>query len=97
MAWVVGTYACKFENFSGQILEDRSDIDSSLGADAHLVLGVLLEETLDTTARELLGEKVSAQNHLGEPDNSRKKPESTARGWCIASRVSSSDHHGKGS
>ena len=47
------TYACKFENFSGQILEDSSDIDSSLGADAHLVLGVLLEETLDTTAREL--------------------------------------------
>lgn len=47
------THACEFEYFGSQILENGSDIDSCLGADAHLVLGVLLEETLDTTAREL--------------------------------------------
>jgi hypothetical protein len=31
---------------------DRYEL--TFGADAHLVLGVVLEETLDTTARELL-------------------------------------------
>ena len=50
------TYSCKLEDLGGQIFEYGCDIDGSLGADAHLVLGVLLEEALDTTARELRGE-----------------------------------------
>ena len=49
------TYSCKLEDLGGQIFEYGCDIDGSLGADAHLVLGVLLEEALDTTARELRG------------------------------------------
>jgi len=55
--WLAGemmeTYACKLKDFGSQILEDGGDIDSCLGTNAHLVLGVLLQETLDTTAREL--------------------------------------------
>ena len=51
----IGTYSCKLEDLGGQIFEYSCDIDGSLGADAHLVLGVLLEEALDTTARELRG------------------------------------------
>jgi hypothetical protein len=47
------TYACELEDFSSQVLENSSNVDSSLGADTHLVLGVCLEETLDTTAGEL--------------------------------------------
>ncbi len=47
------TYARKLENLSGEILKDCSHVDSGLGPDAHLVLGVVLEETLDTTAWEL--------------------------------------------
>lgn len=47
------TYACKLEDFGSQVLENGGDIDGSLGADAHLVLGVGLEETLDTTTGEL--------------------------------------------
>lgn len=52
--WRENTYACKFEDFSSQVLEDGCDVDGSLCAYAHLVLGVVLEETLDTTARELM-------------------------------------------
>ena len=51
---ILGSVAGKFENLSGEVLEDSCDIDSSFGADAHLVLSVVLEETLDTTARELV-------------------------------------------
>lgn len=47
------TYACKFKDFSSQILEHSGNVDGSFGADAHFVLGIGLEETLDTTAREL--------------------------------------------
>lgn len=50
------TYACELEDFSSQVLENGGDIDGSLGTNAHLVLGVLLEETLDTTAGELAGD-----------------------------------------
>jgi hypothetical protein len=49
----MGTHACELEDLSGQVLENGGDIDGSLGTNAHLVLGVLLEETLDTTAGEL--------------------------------------------
>ena len=47
------TYSCQLENFGCEVLKHCCDIDGCLGADAHLVLGVVLEETLDTTAREL--------------------------------------------
>lgn len=53
------TYACQLEHFSGQVLEDCSDVNGSFGADTHLVLGVGLEETLDTAARELETKNVS--------------------------------------
>lgn len=49
------THPCELQNFSSQVLEHRGDIDGRLGAYAHLVLCVLLEEALDTTARELEG------------------------------------------
>lgn len=48
------TYSCKFENFSCEVLEDSSDVDGSFRTDTHLVLSVVLQETLDTTTRELL-------------------------------------------
>lgn len=47
------TYAGQFKHLGGEILEYGGDINSCLGANAHLVLCVLLEEALDTTAREL--------------------------------------------
>lgn len=47
------TYACKLEHFSSKILEYRGDINGCLGTDAHLVLCVLFQETLDTTAWKL--------------------------------------------
>lgn len=50
---IFGSVACKLEDFSSQVLENGCDIDGSLGTNAHLVLGVLLEETLNTAAREL--------------------------------------------
>lgn len=53
------TYTCQLEHFSSQVLEDCSDVNSSFGADAHLVLSVGLEETLDTAARELETKNVS--------------------------------------
>lgn len=56
---VVATYACQLEDFGSQILEDSGHIHGGLGADTHLVLGVGLEETLDTTAGELESGDVS--------------------------------------
>jgi hypothetical protein len=47
------THACQLKDFSSQVLEDGGGVDGSLGADAHLALGVGLEEALDTTAGEL--------------------------------------------
>lgn len=47
------TYACEFEDFGRQVLENGGGVDGSLGTDAHLALGVGLEETLDTAAGEL--------------------------------------------
>lgn len=48
------THSCEFENFGGEIFQDGCHVDGGFGSDAHLVLGVVLQETLDTTARELL-------------------------------------------
>lgn len=55
---ILGSVTCQFENFGGQVFQHCCDVDGSFGADAHLVLGLRLEETLDTTAGELVrGEK----------------------------------------
>lgn len=48
------THSCELENFSREIFQDGGHIDGGLGSDAHLILGVVLQETLDTTAWELL-------------------------------------------
>lgn len=55
------THACELEDFGSQVLEDSGNVDGSLGANTHLVLGVRLEETLDTTAGELEAMEVSNQ------------------------------------
>jgi hypothetical protein len=47
------THSCEFENFGGKVFEDSCDIDCGLGSNAHLVLGVILQESLDTTTGEL--------------------------------------------
>jgi hypothetical protein len=51
--WWGVTHSCELKNFGGEVFEDCSNVDSSLGSHAHLVLGVVLQETLDTTTREL--------------------------------------------
>lgn len=47
------TYTRKLEDFSGKILQHCRHVDCCFSANAHLVLRVLLEESLDTTAWEL--------------------------------------------
>jgi hypothetical protein len=47
------TYSCKFKNFGGEVFEDSRDVHGCFSSHAHLVLGVVLQETLDTTAGEL--------------------------------------------
>jgi hypothetical protein len=47
------THSCELENFSSQVFENGGNVDGSLGSHAHFVLGVVLQETLDTTAGEL--------------------------------------------
>lgn len=65
---ILGGVACQFENFGGQVFQHCCDVDGSFGADAHLVLSLRLEETLDTTAGKLVREKsvscVSLQRHV---------------------------------
>jgi hypothetical protein len=46
-------HSCKLENLCGKIFEDSSNVYGSLGSNAHLILSVVLQETLDATAREL--------------------------------------------
>lgn len=50
---ILGGVACKFEDFSGQILQDGGQVDRGLGADARLLARDGTEVTLYTTAREL--------------------------------------------
>lgn len=50
---VLGRVASQFQHFSSQILKHGRYVDRSLCAYAHLVLGVLFEEPLDTTTWEL--------------------------------------------
>jgi hypothetical protein len=47
------THSCEFEDFSGEIFEDGGNVNGCLGSNSHLVLCVVLQETLDTAAREL--------------------------------------------
>lgn len=47
------THACQLKDFGSQVLEHCCNVDCCLGANTHLVLGVGLEETLDTAAGEL--------------------------------------------
>jgi len=47
------THSCELENFSGEVFEDGGNVDGCLGSYAHLVLGVVLQETLDTATGEL--------------------------------------------
>jgi hypothetical protein len=56
------THSGEFENFSSQVFEDGGNIDGCLGSDAHLVLGVVLQETLDTAAGELLEMRCQHEN-----------------------------------
>jgi hypothetical protein len=52
---ILGGVSCQFEDFGGQVFQHCCDVDGGFGADAHLVLGLRLEETLHTTAGELGG------------------------------------------
>lgn len=66
------THACKLEDFGSQVLENCGNIDSGLGANTHLVLGIGLEETLDTTAGELeTARKVSDKIIRRDSDSDR--------------------------
>jgi hypothetical protein len=47
------THSCKLEYFCGEVFEDCGNIDGCLSSNSHLVLGVVLQETLDTSARKL--------------------------------------------
>ena len=47
------THSCELENFSGEVFKDGCNIDGSLRSNSHLILGVVFQETLDTTAGEL--------------------------------------------
>jgi hypothetical protein len=58
---ILGGIACKFEDFGCQVFENCCDVDGGFCTDAHLVLGLRLEETLDTAAGELVEREMSAR------------------------------------
>lgn len=47
------THSCKFENFGGEIFENSGNVNGGLRSNSHLILRVVLQETLNTTAGEL--------------------------------------------
>ena len=47
------THSCKFKNFCSEVFENGCNVYGCLGSNAHFVLGVVLQESLDTTAGEL--------------------------------------------
>lgn len=60
MAWrdaldlqVLGSVACEFENFGGQVFENGGQVDAGFGADARLLSREVSEMALYATAREL--------------------------------------------
>lgn len=50
---VLGCIACQFEHLGGEVFEDGRCVDGSLGADSDVVLGSVLQVTVDTTDGEL--------------------------------------------
>lgn len=83
------TYACQLEDFGSQVLENRGYVHGSLGTDAHLVLGVLLEETLDTAAGKLARRSWSAWRHVARKDGrDESRRESGFRGLRASSSAS---------
>lgn len=50
---ILGCVSCQFQDFGREVFEDGGDVYGGFGTDAHLVLGLRLQETLDTTAGEL--------------------------------------------
>jgi hypothetical protein len=60
MAWrdtldlqILGSVACEFENFGGQVFENGRQVDACFGADARLLSRKVSEMTLYATAGEL--------------------------------------------
>lgn len=60
MAWrntldleILGSVACKLQNFSGQVFENSSQIDAGFGTDARLLSREVSQMTLYATAGEL--------------------------------------------
>ena len=51
---ILGCVAGEFEDFGGKVFENCGDVDGGFRSDAHLVLGLRLEETLDTSAGKLM-------------------------------------------
>ena len=75
------TYPGKFKHLSGEILQYGGHIHSCLGAYAHLVLRVLLEETLDAAARELECRRLAMVQRTKQGGDA-----SAAEGGCGAAR-----------
>lgn len=50
---VLGSVACKFEDFGGKVLENGGQVDRSFGANARLLARDGTKMTLYTTAGEL--------------------------------------------
>lgn len=50
---MVSTHSGELEDFGGEVLKNGGHVDGGLGSDTHLVLGVVLEEALNTSAWEL--------------------------------------------
>lgn len=61
------THSCELKDFGSQILEHSRDVDCSLCTNTHLVLSVLLQESLNTTTGEL--KKHYSQYRMYKYDN----------------------------
>jgi hypothetical protein len=61
---ILGSIACKFEHFGGQVLEDSRQVDGCLGANARLVARDGTEVTLYATARKLYRDTMSARQFI---------------------------------
>ena len=51
---ILGSVACQFEDFGGQVFEDGGQVDGCFGADARLLARDGSEVTLYATAGELI-------------------------------------------
>lgn len=50
---VLASIACKFQDLSGQVLEDGSSVDGGCSADAAVRANSALQESVDSSNREL--------------------------------------------